>query len=426
MKREELPQHVRDALGHLYQEPLLQIHPLAELLAPGAPTSARGPALKRLLLDALQQLRPLHTETYHSPPWRRYRSLVRHYLEGKSLEEIAEEQGISSRQARRDHHEAIGALAEIVWAQYRGLWDESGPPTAAAEPGRSAPVATGDSALDADLRLLVSTETADEGPTRLEGVVERVLDLVGGLAEQVGTGLELKLPKALPPLAASEGPIRQALLSLMSYAVEYCPGGRIAVSAEAVPHGVHLDVVAGGWQGPPPTSLDESERLAMCRRLLELQGDGLELMRAGGRAIAFRLSLLARDAPTVLVVDDNPDVVRLFQRFVEPAGYRLVQATSAQSALRLIAEAPPEIITLDLMMPSHDGWELLQAIRRDPRTRGIPIVVCSVLHERALAMALGASSFLPKPVTQEALLATLEQCRPARPPGSRGSTSGSE
>jgi CheY-like chemotaxis protein len=62
---------------------------------------------------------------------------------------------------------------------------------------------------------------------------------------------------------------------------------------------------------------------------------------------------------------------------------------------------------LDVMMPQVDGWELLAAIKSNPATRDIPVIVCSVLKSPALALKLGAAAYLPKPVSQQALIEAL-------------------
>jgi CheY-like chemotaxis protein len=117
---------------------------------------------------------------------------------------------------------------------------------------------------------------------------------------------------------------------------------------------------------------------------------------------------------TVLVVDDNPDVVSLFQRYLRGEPYRVVQATSGEVAHRLATALRPDVLVLDVMLPSQDGWEGLQRLRDDPATRAIPVVVCSVLPERDLALSLGVAEFLAKPVMRTALIATLERWCPPR------------
>jgi Amt family ammonium transporter len=70
---------------------------------------------------------------------------------------------------------------------------------------------------------------------------------------------------------------------------------------------------------------------------------------------------------------------------------------------------------LVIMMPEQDGWDVLQQLRAAPETARLPIIICSVLVEPEIASALGASDYLPKPVTQDALLTKLELWRDALP-----------
>jgi len=137
----------------------------------------------------------------------------------------------------------------------------------------------------------------------------------------------------------------------------------------------------------------------------------VELTPAGG--IAAFLLLPTAEATVVLVVDDNPDLVRLFHRYLRGRGFRLIQATNAIRARDLARAIRPDVITLDLMMPVQDGWDLLRLLRDDVVTAAIPIIACSILPERELALSLGASSFLAKPVTPESLLLALEPHRRA-------------
>ena len=74
---------------------------------------------------------------------------------------------------------------------------------------------------------------------------------------------------------------------------------------------------------------------------------------------------------------------------------------------RLAREVLPAAITLDIMMPNQDGWEILQALKSDPATRSIPVIICSVLEDPELAHSLGAAAYLQKPISQAALLDVL-------------------
>jgi CheY-like chemotaxis protein len=110
---------------------------------------------------------------------------------------------------------------------------------------------------------------------------------------------------------------------------------------------------------------------------------------------------------TVLVIDDNEDILTLFHRYLSLHHYQVVTASSAAEALSLAQQLQPFAITLDLMMPDQDGWDLLQTFLNHPGISATPIIVCSVLRQKELALSLGATAFLEKPVSEEALLAVL-------------------
>jgi CheY-like chemotaxis protein len=145
------------------------------------------------------------------------------------------------------------------------------------------------------------------------------------------------------------------------------------------------------------------------------------------RALSRETSVVTLTLPvvrpvTVLLVDDNPDTRRLFRRYLSGANYRAIEAGDGRHALELARQARPGAIVLDVMLPSQDGWEILQALRNDLTTEHIPVVVCSVLHQEELAEALGATAYLAKPVSRDALLAALRRAlsRPARSPAPLG------
>ena len=115
----------------------------------------------------------------------------------------------------------------------------------------------------------------------------------------------------------------------------------------------------------------------------------------------------------VLVVDDNEDVLELCRRYLAPHGYGVITATTAEEAIDLAAQLQPFAITLDLMLPGQDGWDALQALLNRPDTQRIPVIICSVLKQRELALSLGATAFLEKPVTEQGLLAALRMLEAA-------------
>ncbi len=104
--RERFDEHVQDALAHLYDHLYLQTHPLAGLLAVGPTDHVRGRTLHRMLMEAIEALKPETSAPYRSLAWRKYRYLTLRYVEEVPPHEIAEELGVSQRQSRRDHAEA--------------------------------------------------------------------------------------------------------------------------------------------------------------------------------------------------------------------------------------------------------------------------------------------------------------------------------
>jgi CheY-like chemotaxis protein len=112
---------------------------------------------------------------------------------------------------------------------------------------------------------------------------------------------------------------------------------------------------------------------------------------------------------TVLVIDDDPDARELIRRLLTREGYRVETASDGDDGLRLAKELKPSAITLDVLMPTMDGWAVLTALKSDPALAGIPVVMVTITSDRTLAYALGATDFLPKPIERERLRAVLRR-----------------
>ncbi len=109
------------------------------------------------------------------------------------------------------------------------------------------------------------------------------------------------------------------------------------------------------------------------------------------------------DAPLILVVDDDPTVVDLISRSLVREGYRVRSASSGRGALALARQLQPRLITLDVMMPSMDGWSVLTSLKAEPTTRTIPVVMISIVDDKHLGFALGAADYLTKPIDRARL-----------------------
>ena len=103
---------------------------------------------------------------------------------------------------------------------------------------------------------------------------------------------------------------------------------------------------------------------------------------------------------TILIVDDEPYMIRLLQHHVERAGYRMVKAVNGREALEKVASAKPDLIIMDVMMPELNGLEVLSQIRKQPATAELPVIIMTANAQRFTkeeAEAAGVSAFLTKP-----------------------------
>jgi signal transduction histidine kinase/CheY-like chemotaxis protein/ligand-binding sensor domain-containing protein len=114
----------------------------------------------------------------------------------------------------------------------------------------------------------------------------------------------------------------------------------------------------------------------------------------------------------LLVIDDDPNVHRLIERTLQPEGFIIRSAMDGKAGLKMARELRPALITLDVMMPHTDGWSVLSALKSDPDLCNIPVVMLSIIGDKELGFALGASDYLIKPVNRGLLLSALKKYLP--------------
>ena len=124
---------------------------------------------------------------------------------------------------------------------------------------------------------------------------------------------------------------------------------------------------------------------------------------AATRAVEPAATLADANAPLILVVDDDATVLEMLTRSLVREGYTVRTAQTGRDALVLARELRPALITLDVMMPSIDGWSVLTALKTDPAIQRIPVVMISIVDDKQLGFALGASDYLTKPVDRNRL-----------------------
>lgn len=108
--------------------------------------------------------------------------------------------------------------------------------------------------------------------------------------------------------------------------------------------------------------------------------------------------------PTVLVIDDDVTVCDLIQRALQKQGYQVSIAHSGPAGIEMARQLRPAVITLDVMMPQMDGWAVLSALKGDPDLSGIPVVMVTIVDEKNLGFALGATEYLTKPFDRDRLV----------------------
>ena len=393
MDRRAVGEALHGLLPHLGNPSYLTRHPLAATLAPGE-TAPRGERVRRALLGLIEELRPVTPPSDADADWRQYRHLVLRYVEGRSRNQVAADLGVSTRQASRDHERAIEGLVELLQARQAARDGR--------EPSRRVEAQAADLLREATSVAEQDAETADLG-----GMLASVLETLAPSLRARGVEVRSLVPDTLPLVKASRTLLRQAVMSALAHVAGAGHPTHILVSAHDTPRGPTVRISAFGGSVDPDAA--PAETLDAARQLLELQTGALDISQDGDD---YSVTLTVPSVPLkkVLVVDDNPDVVMLFQRFLRGAPYRAVQARSGAEALRLARELRPDAITLDVMLPSQDGWDILGHLRALPETAQTPVIVCSVLPEREIALALGVADFLAKPITRAALLTALDRC----------------
>lgn len=117
-------------------------------------------------------------------------------------------------------------------------------------------------------------------------------------------------------------------------------------------------------------------------------------------------------ARTVMIVDDDADIVDMTRLVLEGGGYAVVPARSGPEALRVLEERRPDLILLDVNMPEMDGWQVLRLLKLDERTAGIPVAMFSIkteVRDKVHGLQEGAFDYIAKPFSHDELLARVER-----------------
>jgi len=272
----------------------------------------------------------------------------------------------------------------------------------------------------------------------LTSLTNDVVATAGKLAAARGLYLVTDFPDSAYEVVADAQRVSQVLTNLVGNAIKFTARGGVTVRATLGPGEVRVEVRDTGV-GIAPDALgmiwDEFREgnsgaigaggtglgLAISRRLVNIQGGsiGVEPNPDGGScfwftlprpaAAALALAVPAESRELILIVEEDDATRRVISSRLKEAGFRTVYAGGGAQAINAARELRPAVITLDMVMPSLEGWTVLAALRDDPRTRDIPVVVASIVDDRELAMSLGAADYVPKPFPIDDLLGAIER-----------------
>jgi CheY-like chemotaxis protein len=387
ISKEDFAQLLRDALNKLYDITSLGQHPLANILAiPEQAAVQRARKLRQLLIQYIEQLRPSPDIPAQSPDWRAYQILEKRFIEGMDTNEILHEMAISRAQFFRDQGRILDILTEQIWEQV--------------EKHSQNQVLEN---LSDETQLLIresQIEVLNLPDLLLE--MEPMINAIcanKGLSWSLDTGrgiLQLPLNRVLfrqmflSFLNAIPKPKKKAILRFQIFEESGEAGIRIVYPQEIIELEQESYRTAG--------SLGEHLRA----NIEQTENDNGSLFR-----IYWQRENKNR---TLLLVDDNQDLVSLFERYLSESVWQLSSANSVAQAYAYLQTAHPDVIILDVMMPDTDGWDLLLQLRAQAETKAIPVIVCSAVQNRDLAIALGANAYLAKPVSADMLEQALRAC----------------
>jgi len=376
-------EEIKQALEHLYDVPFLQQHPLAQAL-PNQSGESSAQRLRRALIAAIETLNPGVEVYFRSPHARLYNLLHLHYVEGMTIQEVANELSISQRQAYRDLRRGQESVAALLWASHA----PSPPPNAT---GRAAEL----SSMESEVARLESRISEVE----MVGIVEAAVKAVERLAQQHEIALDVRFPATPLLLSTDRIMAQQVLVNLLSLVIQRAQAGTVALhlfNGESTAVTVRYRCQDSALITP---IVQELIRRLGWRLVHKLDGDG-------GYVITLHM---ATGAPIILIIDDNEGLVELLDRYLTGHTCKVISANSGATGLALAESTNPDAIILDIMMPEMDGWELLQRLRANPAIENTPVIICSVFNDPELAYSLGATLFMPKPVSRDVILSALQK-----------------
>lgn len=283
-------------------------------------------------------------------------------------------------------------------------------------------------------------------------LIQEVFSLTGSMLDDKSIELITDLPQEGLELITDSIKLKQILINLVSNAMKFTNQGSITISAECmaaesadggrvtirvIDTGVGMDQKALQYIFEAFRQVDGSMTrkvggtglgLAIVRSFAELLQGSITVESEEGVGTRFELvipihlmqdkdeSELSRaidlkeydsEQPTILCIDDDPDAQELLRGYLTDEGYRVVMAQSGNEGIMLARHIKPLVITLDIQMPSQDGWSVMEELKLAEDTRDIPVLVISITDNQSLGYELGASGYMLKPIDPDHLIRSI-------------------
>ncbi len=268
------------------------------------------------------------------------------------------------------------------------------------------------------------------------------------LAASKAIHIDVTIPDGLPKIESDEAKLHQVLTNIIGNAVKFTEKGGVKISVRQDYENVFIFVKDTGIgiskemlphifeefrQGDGTTSRrfeGTGLGLAIAYKITKILGGDIkaesvlgkgsvftiripivwhENIQSGNSFVEFKSYNSSNNGHTILVVDDDLVAVNKISSYLEEEGYNTLIARSGREALHLAEKHQPFAITLDVIMPEMDGWEVLQKLKSNPKTKHIPVIAISVSDERDTGFALGAVGYIQKPIDRKILISEIRR-----------------
>ncbi|MCB0210001.1 MAG: response regulator [Anaerolineae bacterium] len=365
----------------------------------GLPPQQSVETFRQTMIQTIQSLKSAPMDTSVSLRHQRFcELLIYRYIQGLTQEETADRLGITPRHVRRQQQKATYVLARYFWEKREGKSFSSVEMEKPTDQPETEAVAWRSQVRE---ELAALQQSAPGQVVEVATALQSVLKIGEVLASKHSITLQLEPVKPTMTVAMHATVFRQVVITALEKLVRSIEAGHIILTVSGDRHNVYLTITG------TPAAVKQPPDSQLIREILSINGGSIEAYLDKDH-VGFRIALPTADEVTVLVIDDNDDLVHFYQRYTTGTRYSIVHLAEGKDVLDKIDDITPDIIVLDVMLPDTDGWELLTDLQQCPTTQTLPIIVCSVVRRAELALSLGATLYLAKPVRRREFIEALD------------------